>query len=224
MAPTKDADFASLLVRSLSASSVLVQSSRVKSMLHSRGLRRVKPVSGRVFTRDSSRNPFLQWDSLTLNSPLMNSTVLCSTIAFALVIAPKLRGIWLRMCIPKTVDLTGVTAAVSTERSGSNTFVTLDWSRIMGTLPFKIPFCSATLCDDGTIYVSGTIGLRPVSAEGESQAPSIVKGGPMAEARRTMEIIEATLKACGATLENITMVHVYLVDNTKERFAESQRA
>ncbi|KOO24053.1 endoribonuclease l-psp [Chrysochromulina tobinii] len=124
------------------------------------------------------------------------------------------------MCIPKTVDLTGVTAAVSTERSGSNTFVTLDWSRIMGTLPFKIPFCSATLCDDGTIYVSGTIGLRPVSADGESQAPSIVKGGPMAEARRTMEIIEATLKACGATLENITMVHVYLVDNTKERFAE----
>ena len=193
-------------------------------MLHSRGLRRVKPVSGRVFTRDSSRNPFLQWDSLTLNSPLMNSTVLCSTIAFALVIAPKLRGIWLRMCIPKTVDLTGVTAAVSTERSGSNTLVTLEWSRIMGTLPFKIPFCSATLCDDGTIYVSGTIGLRPVSSDGESQAPSIVKGGPMAEARRTMEIIEATLKACGATLENITMVHVYLVDNTKERFAESQRA
>lgn len=95
----------------------------------------------------------------------LTSTVLCSTIAFALVIAPKLRGIWLRMCTPKTVDLTGVTAAVSTERSGGNTLVTLDWSRIMGTLPFKIPFCSATLCDDGTIYVSGTIGLRPVSAE-----------------------------------------------------------
>ena len=193
-------------------------------MLLSRGLRRVKPVSGRVFTRDSSRNPFLQWDSQHTLIMGLNSTVLCSTIAFALVIAPKLRGIWLRMCIPKTVDLTGVTAAVSTERSGSNTFVTLDWSRIMGTLPFKIPFCSATLCDDGTIYVSGTIGLRPVSADGESQAPSIVMGGPMAEARRTMEIIEATLKACGATLENITMVHVYLVDNTKERFAESQRA
>ena len=193
-------------------------------MLLSRGLRRVKPVSGRVFTRDCSRNPFFAMGLSHSHTPLMNSTVLCSTIAFALVIAPKLRGIWLRMCIPKTVDLTGVTAAVSTERSGSNTFVTLDWSRIMGTLPFKIPFCSATLCDDGTIYVSGTIGLRPVSAEGESQAPSIVKGGPMAEARRTMEIIEATLKACGATLENITMVHVYLVDNTKERFAESQRA
>lgn len=223
MAPTKDADFASLLVRSLSVKFCPgpVKSSQVNASQQgtSKSEARKRPS---IHTRQS-RNPFLQWDSHS-QLTLMNSTVLCSTIAFALVIAPKLRGIWLRMCIPKTVDLTGVTAAVSTERSGSNTFVTLDWSRIMGTLPFKIPFCSATLCDDGTIYVSGTIGLRPVSADGESQAPSIVKGGPMAEARRTMEIIEATLKACGATLENITMVHVYLVDNTKERFAESQRA
>jgi len=218
MAPTKDADFASLLALSWSSSVPgPVKSSQVNASQQgtSKSEARKRPsIHTRLFTQ-----PFFAMVLSTLNS-----TVLCSTIAFALVIAPKLRGIWLRMCIPKTVDLTGVTAAVSTERSGSNTFVTLDWSRIMGTLPFKIPFCSATLCDDGTIYVSGTIGLRPVSAEGESQAPSIVKGGPMAEARRTMEIIEATLKACGATLENITMVHVYLVDNTKERFAESQRA
>lgn len=224
MAPTKDADFASLLVRSLSVKFCPgpVKSSQVNASQQgtSKSEARKRPsIHTRKFTQ-----PFFARALEMRHAEAVHSTVLCSTIAFALVIAPKLRGIWLRMCIPKTVDLTGVTAAVSTERSGSSTLVTLDWSRIMGTLPFKIPFCSATLCDDGTIYVSGTIGLRPVSAEGESQAPSIVKGGPMAEARRTMEIIEATLKACGATLENITMVHVYLVDNTKERFAESQRA
>ena len=37
---------------------------------------------------------------------------------------------------------------------------------------------------------------------------------------RVMEIIEACLKACGAGVEDITMAHCYLVDNTKERFAE----
>ena len=99
--------------------------------------------------------------------------------------------------------------------------VTMDWSKVFGKLPFKIPFCSGTLCDDGTIYISGTIGLAPVTTDG--QAPSIVAGGPYNECVRTMEIVEAALKACGASLENIVMVHVYLVDNTKERFAEMNK-
>ena len=34
-----------------------------------------------------------------------------------------------------------------------------------------------------------------------------------------MELIEAVLRACGGGVEHITMAHVYLTDNTKERFA-----
>ena len=107
--------------------------------------------------------------------------------------------------------------AVTAVASGCSTYVTLDWSRIFGKLPFTIPFCSATLCEDGTVYVSGTIGLRaPATAE---SAPAIVEGGPKAECVRTMELIEAVLRACGGGVQHITMAHVYLTDNTKERFA-----
>lgn len=35
-----------------------------------------------------------------------------------------------------------------------------------------------------------------------------------------MQIIQAILRACGADIEHITMAHCFLVDNTKERFAE----
>ena len=44
-----------------------------------------------------------------------------------------------------------------TERVGSSTYITLDWDKVYGALPFKIPFCSAVVADDGTIYVSGTM-------------------------------------------------------------------
>lgn len=98
--------------------------------------------------------------------------------------------------------------------------MTLDWDKIFGKLPFKIPFCSAVVQDDGTIYVSGSIGLAPPV---EGAPPSIVSGGPFAEAVRTMQIIEACLHACGASPEHISMAHVYLVDNTKERFAEMNK-
>ena len=119
-----------------------------------------------------------------------------------------------RLRIPKSVEVKdcGI-VPVSTETSGGNLLVTLDWSRIWGALPFKIPFCSGVITLDGTVYISGTIGLAPPTGG----APSIIVGGPKAEAIRTMELIEANLKACGASVENITMAHVYLVDNTKER-------
>ena len=155
----------------------------------------------------------------------LRTTLLCSagTAVVAYVVASSyLNGLFRRMRIPSSITLTGTEISVSTERSGGNTLVTLDWGRVFGKLPFKIPFCSATLCDDGTIYVSGTIGLAPVTADG--QVPSIVAGGPGPECFRTMEIVEAALKACGASLENITMAHVYLVDNNKERFAEMNDA
>ena len=60
------------------------------------------------------------------------------------------------------------------------------------------------------------VGRAPATAE---SAPAIVEGGPKAECVRTMELIEAVLRACGGGVQHITMAHVYLTDNTKERFA-----
>lgn len=162
-------------------------------------------------------------DLTTSKGSMSLKAVLCSAGAavVVLVATDMLKRAWRRMRIPQSVDLAGVGKVdVATEISGGNTLVTMDWSKVFGVLPFKIPFCSATVCDDGTIYISGTIGLAPPT---EGQKPSIVAGGPFAEAVRTMEIVEAALKACGASLENITMVHVYLVDNTPERFSEMNR-
>ena len=34
--------------------------------------------------------------------------------------------------------------------------VTLDWKSLLG-IPFPLPFCSAVITDDGTIYVSGAV-------------------------------------------------------------------
>ena len=142
--------------------------------------------------------------------------------AAALVLRSWLRRTILLRRIPDSVELEGCgVVAVSTQSCGSNTLVTLDWSKVFGTLPFKIPFCSAVLTEDGTIYVSGSIGLAPPSSGGP---PSIVPGGPKPEMLRTMQIVEACLKACGADVQDITMAHCYLVDNTKERFGEMNAA
>ena len=89
----------------------------------------------------------------------LRATILCSagTAALAIAATGTLKGLWRRMCIPRTVQLVGSgDVPVSTERSGGNTLVTMDWSKVFGKLPFKIPFCSGTLCDDGTIYIADT--------------------------------------------------------------------
>ena len=140
--------------------------------------------------------------------------------ALALVAQRVLSRLLRPLLLPKAVELAGCGSVSVTTRvqSGGNLLVSLDWDKVFGILPFKIPFCSATITEDGTIYVSGSIGLTP--PKDDSSPPSIVDGGPKAEMVRTMEIVEAILKACGAGVENITMVHCYLVDNTKERFAE----
>ena len=150
----------------------------------------------------------------------LRSTLACSAAAavVAVVSIDYIKGLLRRMRIPKTVTINGCgEVGVSTARSGGNVLVTLDWDKIFGILPFKIPFCSAVVCNDGSIYVSGSIGLAPPVA---GEKPSIVTGGPKPEMIRTMVIIEAILQACGAGIENITMAHCYLVDNTPERFKE----
>lgn len=91
--------------------------------------------------------------------------------------------------------------------------MTLDWKSLLG-IPFELPFCSAVVTDGGTIYVSGSIGAQ----RGADGKPMIVPGGPEKEAIQTLRMIEASLKACGAGLEHVTMVHAFLVDYSQERF------
>lgn len=80
------------------------------------------------------------------------ATVLAQRVAKRLLTKPS---------IPSSVDVPGCGAvAVFSQRSGGNLLVSLDWDRIFGKLPFKIPFCSAVVTEDGTIYVSGSVSAR----------------------------------------------------------------
>eukprot|EP00435_Cladocopium_sp_Y103_P013309 s232_g3.t1 len=116
--------------------------------------------------------------------------------------------------IAKSIYVDGLgEVAVKQQRSGGKIHVTLDWKSLLG-IPFELPFCSAVVTDGGTIYVSGSIGAK----RGPDGKPMIVPGGPEQEAIQTLRTIEASLKACGAGLEHVTMVHAFLVDYSEERF------
>ncbi len=69
----------------------------------------------------------------------------------------------------------------------------------------KLPaFCHATVAGD-TIYVSGTLGTRAGSFE-------LVDGGTGPQTTQTLRNIEAILKGCGAGLEHLVKVNVFLTD------------
>lgn len=130
----------------------------------------------------------------------------------------------LTMVVPATVDVSfmspGVAPlAVTTSESGGNTFVTVDVAEICGDLG-DIANAHAVIASDGTIYVGGCCGLQPAADGG----PSIAPGGPGPETSRCMQLLEVFLRACGAGVEHITMVHVYLIDNTTARFGEMNAA
>lgn len=75
-------------------------------------------------------------------------------------------------------------------------------------------FCHAVIAGD-FIYVSGTLGAKANSME-------LVEGGTGPETSQTLRNIETILQACGATLEDIVKVNVFLNDiNT---FAEMNAA
>ncbi|KAL1523360.1 hypothetical protein AB1Y20_018304 [Prymnesium parvum] len=133
--------------------------------------------------------------------------------AAALVLLSRRR----RPRLPTSVILQDVgEVAVTSESSGSNRVVTLDWEQVFGKLQAKIPFSSGVIARNGTVYISGTIGLEPPAG----RPPAIVKGGPRSETVRIWQILEAMLHACGAGLEHVCMVHVFLVGFTPESFAE----
>ena len=75
-------------------------------------------------------------------------------------------------------------------------------------------FSHATVAGD-FIFVSGTLGSKPNSME-------LVEGGVGAQTTQTLRNIETILKACGASLEDLVKVNVFLNDiNT---FAEMNAA
>lgn len=71
-------------------------------------------------------------------------------------------------------------------------------------LPSDLPF-SEIVRVDGTLYLSGQIGVRPGSLE-------LVEGGMAAEARQTMENIRLTLEANGYSMADIVKCTVMLTD------------
>jgi 2-iminobutanoate/2-iminopropanoate deaminase len=75
-------------------------------------------------------------------------------------------------------------------------------------------FCHAVIAGD-SIYVSGTIGVKPDSME-------LVRGGTGPETTQTLRNIEVILKACGASLDDVVKASVFLAD--MGTFAEMNRA
>lgn len=71
----------------------------------------------------------------------------------------------------------------------------------------KLPaFCHASVAGD-FIYVSGTLGTRDGSFE-------LVDGGTGPETTQTLRNIEMILEGCGAGLEHLIKVNVFLTDMT----------
>ena len=75
-------------------------------------------------------------------------------------------------------------------------------------------FCHAVVAGD-FIYVSGTLGVKPNSMD-------LVQGGTGQETTQTLRNIETVLKACGASLDDVVKVDVFLED--MGMFAEMNEA
>ena len=75
-------------------------------------------------------------------------------------------------------------------------------------------FCHAVVAGD-FIYVAGTLGVKPNSMD-------LVEGGTGPETTQTLRNIELILKACGASLDDVAKVDVFLED--MGMFAEMNEA
>lgn len=71
-------------------------------------------------------------------------------------------------------------------------------------LPADLPFSEAVRVDD-MLYLSGMVGVVPGT-------DSLVAGGIGPEARRTLENIEAVLRAHGSSLDRVVKCTVFLAD------------
>ena len=71
-------------------------------------------------------------------------------------------------------------------------------------LPASLPFSEAVRVD-GTLYLSGQVGVKPGTTQ-------IVPGGMKAEARQTMENIRSSLSAHGYSMEDVVRCTIMLAD------------
>jgi 2-iminobutanoate/2-iminopropanoate deaminase len=69
----------------------------------------------------------------------------------------------------------------------------------------RLPAFSHAVVAGDFIYVSGTLGVKPNSME-------LVEGGTGPETTQTLNHIETILKACGASLNDVVKVSVFLGD------------
>jgi len=69
----------------------------------------------------------------------------------------------------------------------------------------RLPAFSHAAVAGDFIYVSGTLGVKPNSME-------LVAGGTGPETTQTLHHIETILGACGASLEDVVKVNVFLAD------------
>lgn len=69
----------------------------------------------------------------------------------------------------------------------------------------RLPSFSHAVIVRDTIYVSGTLGTLPDTME-------LAPGGTAAETSQTLENMRTILEACGATVDDIVKVSVYLSD------------
>lgn len=81
----------------------------------------------------------------------------------------------------------------------------------LGRLP---AFCHAVVAGD-FIHVSGTLGTKPGGLD-------LVEGGTRAETAQTLRNIETILGECGASLQDLVKMNVYLADI--QTFAEMNAA
>lgn len=69
----------------------------------------------------------------------------------------------------------------------------------------RLPSFSHATVVGSTIYVSGTLGTAPNTME-------LVPGGTGPQTTQTLENIRTILEACGASMDDIAKVNVYLSD------------
>ena len=69
----------------------------------------------------------------------------------------------------------------------------------------RLPAFSHATIEGDTIYVSGTLGTLPGTFE-------LAEGGTGPQTAQTLENIKTILAACGATLDDVLKVNVYLTD------------
>ena len=71
----------------------------------------------------------------------------------------------------------------------------------------RLPAFSHAVVAGDFIYVSGTLGTQPESRD-------LVSGGTGPETTRALRNVELILQACGASLDDLVKVNVFLADMT----------